>query len=489
MELTVRVVQSETSCGSPARPRRRAVVSETVEKLPLWMKTTAVRRRSRWERVLSRLSRPRPLRQGVLEFVVRAQRIDRLFKISIAVITIGSVTLLLTAVPSGRYLAGWLASRGRWTALHLVGLEPEREEIDADWRRRRLFDMESAQSKHRKTFGEYNEAQQRLLRFAGMDPDHVVLRWGNFDKTVMLPSTVYEPDESGRSYRLRPGVRSIWVRSFPMKGDVKAFFQVPDLPEAAEMVKGTGAVIVEGSVQTTNSWGLRGPEPATETAWRGIVLGDSYMQGLFVADEQTPTECLKRDLRKRLGGTVEILNTGHLGYSPEQYYYALVEYDKRLPPQFVVVSVFANDFAGDLKVVLEGRGGDWEEGKYWLGRIRDFSFSRGIPCLFVPAPWVNQLDQAQLAGNYPGPVSNLLGVSGMQYLDPINEFADALLSIEVEGLRRGEPAKGDPLFNGRIGDGHFSPQGCELWAERVGRRIWLMLTKRFMEQVANSRHD
>ena len=50
------------------------------------------------------------------------------------------------------------------------------------------------------------------------------------------------------------------------------------------------------------------------------------MQGLFVGDHQTPVECLKRDLKTRLGGPVEILNTGHLGYSPEQYYYTLIEY-------------------------------------------------------------------------------------------------------------------------------------------------------------------
>ncbi len=143
-----------------------------------------------------------------------------------------------------------------------------------------------------------------------------------------------------------------------------------------------------------------------------------------------------------------------------------------------MVSFFANDFAGDMKLVLEGRGGDWDEAKYWLSRIRDFCFARGIPCLFVPAPWVNQIDQPQLAGNYPGPVSNILETTGIQFLDPINEFADALLSIEVDGLKRGEPVTGDPLFNGRIGDGHFSPQGCEVWAERVGRRISLLLMRR-----------
>ena len=346
-------------------------MSETIEKLPLWLKTTTVRRRSRWERLMSRVVRPRPARQGVLAFVERARRVDRIFKAAIACLTIGLAAILLAALPSGRYFAGWLAARGRATTRQVVGLEPDRDAIDADWRRRREFDMQSAQARHRRAYAEYDEKQRRLLEFAGMDPDHVLLRWGNFDKTVMLPSTVYQPDDSGRSYRLRPGVRSIWVRNFPMKGDVKAFFQVPDRPEAAELVKGTGASIVEGSAQTTNSWGLRGPEPDTETRWRGIVVGDSYMQGLFVGDDQTPTECLKRDLRKRLAGSVEILNTGHLGYSPEQYYYSLVEYAERFRPQFVVVSIFANDFAGDIKVVLEGRGGDWDEGKYWLGQIRD----------------------------------------------------------------------------------------------------------------------
>ena len=169
---------------------------------------------------------------------------------------------------------------------------------------------------------------QRLLRFAGLDPEHALVRWGNFDRTVLLPSTVFEPDETGRSYRFRPNVRSIWVRNFPMKGPVKAYFQVPDKPEVAELVKGTGAQIVDGSTQTTNSWGLRGPEPDLKASWRGIVLGDSYMQGLFVGDHETPTECLKRDLKSRLGAPVEILNTGHLGYSPEQYYYSLVEYGR-----------------------------------------------------------------------------------------------------------------------------------------------------------------
>jgi hypothetical protein len=440
-----------------------------------------VHRRSRWERALRRIVRPRPAPQGVFAFVDRARRLDRVFKLAIAGWTLGLLVVLLAALPSGRYLAGWLATHTRWTACRMIGLEPDRDEIDGEWQRKRTYDVASARAQLAGTFAEYNPPQQRLLRCAGMDPDHVLLRWGNFDRTVMLPSTVYQPDESGRSYRFRPRMRSIWIRNFPARGAVKAYFQVPDIPEAAAAVQGTGAVIVEGSAQTTNSWGLRGPEPNLEALLRGIALGDSYIQGLFVGDDHTPSECLKRDLVQRLGTPVEILNTGHLGYSPEQYYYTLVEYAERFRPQFVVVSIFANDFDGDWKAVLEGRGGDWQEGKFWLGRIRQFCAARGLACLFVPAPWVNQLDGPQMAGFYPGMVSNILEASGFEYLDPINEFTNALLALSIEGLRRGEPIAGDPLFNGRIGDGHFSAQGCEVWAEAVGRRLALLIDLRFAE--------
>ena len=97
---------------------------------------------------------------------------------------------------------------------------------------------------------------------------------------------------------------------------------------------GTAAIPVESSRQSTNSWGLRGPEPDLDAPVRGIVLGDSFMQGMFIGDDDTPPECLRRDLESRLKTKVSILNTGHLGYSPEQYYYSLVEYGDR----FVLIS-------------------------------------------------------------------------------------------------------------------------------------------------------
>jgi hypothetical protein len=430
------------------------------------------------------LTRRRPMRQGVFQFIDRARRLERTFKLIIALATVGLIVFFLTALSPGRYLSGWVAARARELARQAVGLPPDRAEIDAAWKRKRVFDIEQSHGSLKSTFAEYSPKLQRLLEYAGLDPDHALVRWGNFDRTVLLPSTIFEPDETGRSYRFRPNTRSIWVRNFPMKGPVKASFQAPDGPELGELVGGTVAQIVEGSTQTTNSWCLRGPEPDMRAAWRGIVLGDSYMQGLFVGDRETPVECLKRDLSVRLGDTVEILNTGHLGYSPEQYYYSLIEYARRFPPRFVVVSLFANDF-GNHEEALEGRG-DWQEASYWLGLIRDYCLSHDLECLVVPAPWANQVEGPQMSGNYPGKIANLLETTGPSYLDPIADFATAQLEIVNNSRRLGLASPGNPLFNGRIGDGHFSARGCEIWAAAVGRRLALMIEQR---DLANARYS
>jgi hypothetical protein len=411
-------------------------------------------------------------RQGVFAFRERTGRLESTFKRLIVLATVVTVALLLFALPMGRVLTRWLVTRGRWLAMSSIGAVPDRSEIDAEWRRKRLLDIQSSRGTLEQTFAEYTPAAQRLLRFAGLDPDHALVRWGHHDRTVLLPATVFESDDAGRSYRFRANLRSICVCNFPARGPLQANFQVPDWPELTDVVTGTGAMVVERSVQTTNSWGLRGPEPDLTATWRGIVLGDSYMQGLFVGDHETPTECLKRDLSARLHASVEILNTGHLGYSPEQYYYTLLEYAQRFRPRFVLISLFASNFGGDIQDVLEGKG-DWEEGCYWLAEIRQFCLSRRITYLFVPVPWAAQLDDARSTGFYPGLVTNYLRATSQEYFDPIADFVNAKLKLSIE--TKNQAPGSSPLLNGRIGDGHFSARGAELWASAVGHRLALFL--------------
>ncbi len=421
-----------------------------------------------------RLKRVVPFRQGTFSFVERSRRRERWFKLAIVATTLVVVAALIAAAPRGRYLVVSLADRSRRLAWQAVGVPPDRSEIDAEWARYRQQGIVDSLREFQKVFAEIDPPLQRLMKYAGNDPVTGILRWGNFSQTLLLPSTVFLPDDTGRSYRLRPNTRSVWLRNLTIQRIPLTFFLVPDGPDLGEAMRGTTAVRVEGSVQTTNSWGLRGPEPDPSAPLRGIVLGDSFMQGLFIGDDQTPPECLRRYLQKQLKISVSVLNTGHLGYSPEQEYYTLLEYAERFHPQFVVLSLFANDFGGVFEVAA-GKGGDWPEGKYWLGQITQFCRTKGLICLTVPAPWVNQLEGQRKAGFYPGMISNILESTGQSYLDPFEDFATELLRLTTQLRREGKPTSPNPLFNGSLGDGHFSPLGCDVWARAVAKRLGLLL--------------
>jgi hypothetical protein len=199
------------------------------------------------------------------------------------------------------------------------------------------------------------------------------------------------------------------------------------------------------------------------------------MQGLFIGDDQTPSECLRRYLQTQLKTRVSVLNTGHVGYSTEQEYFTLREYADRFRPQLVVLSICINDF-GDTFEVRAGKG-DWEEAKYWLGQIDVYCRGRNIQTLTVPVPQENQIQARRFAGNYPGQVSNILGIASSGYLDPIEYFVNENLALWLAGRRAGNAPSTSLLYLGVIADGHFSALGSKLWGEVVGRRLVLLLEK------------
>jgi lysophospholipase L1-like esterase len=412
-------------------------------------------------------------RERFFEFVERPNRHERWFKRAIGCATLLAIVLPLVALPQGRYLVDEAASRARKAGRAALAQPIPRAEFDQDWQRFRLRGIAESRRRLGEIYDSTEPAYQALMRYAGLDPQQGLLRWGNYDQTLLLPSTVFEPDDNGRSYRMRRCTGSIWLREVTIQSGVLAFFLVPDRPELRDVIKGTPAIPVEESKQSTNSWGLRGQEPDLDAPVRGIVLGDSFMQGLFVDDEHTPPECLRKDLEARLKTGVSVLNAGVLGYSPEQYYYSLVAFADRFQPQFVVVSVFANDF-GEASEVTKG-GGDWYEGKYWLDRILSLTQSRGWTCLFVPVPVVDRTLGRRKSGFYPGAISNILNTSAVVFLNPAEAFVNAHLRLLIEAEERGERPSGCLLYNEKISDGHFSALGAQVWAEAVGRRLALLI--------------
>jgi hypothetical protein len=351
------------------------------------------------------------------------------------------------------------AAAAKRAARRAVGIQGSRAEVDEYWRRYRQLGIETVRTRTERFFANAPPETQRLLRYAGMDPDHILLRWGNYNWTLLLSSKVFEADDDGRSYRFKPNTRSIWLLNPPHHLDGPTFFLVPDGPGLAEAIAGTGAQPFEQSRQSTNSWSLRGPEPDLHAQVPGIVLGDSFMQGMFIGDAETPPECLKRYLQAHLKTTVSLLNTGVIGYSPEQYYATLIAFADRFRPHFVVVSVYVNNIGYMGDVGNKGLG-DWIEGKYWLDKIIHFCDDRHCPYLIVPAPDYSHLVLKRNSGYYPGPLTNILDMGSLNYLYPIEVFADAELKLRNQAALKGAKLKKSPLLNREIDDTHFSAAGA-----------------------------
>jgi hypothetical protein len=416
------------------------------------------------------VSQPGRLRQQGFAFHERTVRLDRRFRGAIVVVTLLAGTGLLGAILAKNDRAARLTFRARRGLTGVLGIEPSRAVIDAEWKRWRQRWIAETERTNRKNYDAADPPMKRLLLHAGLDPEHALIRWGNYDWTLLLPATVFVPDDTGRSYRLRPRVRSVWLGGVKVAPGTAGFFLVPDSPELPRLLEGTGASIQPSSVQTTNSWGLRGPEPDLAAPLRGLVLGDSNAQGMLVGDDQTPVACLERELAQRLATRVALLNTGHMGYSPEQHYFTLREYGDRFRPHFVLLTLCMNDFGG-MTLTAEGL----EEGRYWIGQIEHYCRARGIACYVASFPHEAQVTGLRREKSLPGEFSEPCQFTGLTYCNPVESIADEHLRLVADRASRGEAITSSPLYNSHVGDNHFSARGAAVWARAVGERVALLL--------------
>ena len=421
------------------------------------------------------VGRPGRLRQRLLPSFERRSRLERGFRRAIIGATLTGLGGIGLAVPNGRAALVEQVRFARLAAWRAIGLEPDRADVDAAWAERRALREVKTRAVYREVFAKMTRPQQALLAEAGVGPGEAVVRWGNYDRTFVLSSKVFAVDDAGRSYRFRPSTRSFFLRQIPVVGLDTCQFFVPDTPEVRGLAADAGLAIPPEGSQSINSWGCRGPEPDLNADFRGLVLGDSFMQGYLLNDDQTPPVRLERALQAELGLSTSILNTGTLGYSPEHYYHTLVAFAERFRPHGVIVALFANDFGEEVDVF--GGRGDWPEGKYWLDKILWHCLRRNIPCVLAPVPSERQIVGPGHLGDYPGQISNITGVSAEFFCDPTPEFVTEDLRINLEAGRSSKLG-GSLLYNGALGDNHLSPRGAELWGRIVARRVALILKAR-----------
>ena len=364
----------------------------------------------------------------------------------------------------------------RLAILKLIGIVPTPDEkrslLLESWTRKRRRAVGQASASFDQIYAAAAPKTRAFIDACGFAPDERLLRPGDFDQVILLSGRVFEADETGRSYRLKPDTRSIWVRNADIGGGLnKGPLLIPDTPKARAAAEAIDAVVESGSVQIANSWGLRGAEPDRNASIRGIVLGDSFMQGMFLGEAETPVVALEKSLERSLGRDVSILNTGLAGYATEQYYYTLLEYAKRFEPAFVVLSVYANDFGPEA---LTG-GGDWDAAAFWVSEIECECWNRGIILVIAPAPQETQVERARREYHYPARLTIAIDTPAARYCNPLDDFIDAHIRLMLTGTLRPTSSL---LFNGSIGDQHFSAAGASVWAACLGRRLTLLLKQK-----------
>jgi lysophospholipase L1-like esterase len=94
-----------------------------------------------------------------------------------------------------------------------------------------------------------------------------------------------------------------------------------------------------------NSLGLRGPEldELPDDGYRVLVLGDSQTVGFEVEYEQTFTAILEKQLIRKMGAPVQVVNAGVRGYGTDQELLYYRERGRKLNPDLVILVPTFND--------------------------------------------------------------------------------------------------------------------------------------------------
>jgi hypothetical protein len=197
-----------------------------------------------------------------------------------------------------------------------------------------------------------------------------------------------------------------------------------------------------------NGLGLRGPERGygrPRGVRRVLLLGDSFVEGYTVAEEETVRAVLERLLAP--AGPVEVLNGGTHGYSTDQQLLFFEAEGRRYAPDEVVLLFYYNDLHGNVS-------GD---GKPWFEARDGALVLRNSP---VPAPRVDRRARHRRYTLRPFRGSMALRLLSNRTLDGRPELHRALAHI---GLAEAQEAADDPPQSWPFGPAHLR-EVDDMWA-------------------------
>lgn len=169
--------------------------------------------------------------------------------------------------------------------------------------------------------------------------------------------------------------RALFANPFGAEGEMAGMYQNSEESSSVRTVPGwSGDVTVEGRTVTVhlNGLGLRSPEigPRRPGELRVLCLGDSFVFGYGVADDETFPEVLRGLLADRLGRPVVVGNAGVPGYGTVEQALCLQRLRDDFDPDVVVPTIYiGNDFVEDRDVSRFVEGGFAMKGE-WADLLR-----------------------------------------------------------------------------------------------------------------------
>lgn len=165
---------------------------------------------------------------------------------------------------------------------------------------------------------------------------------------------------SGIAIMLTLGLLELCVRTFVTVRNVGPAFTVYDPVYGKRLKANLHATRIAPEFRfdiSTNSLGMRDPEP-TKSLTEGIVfIGDSFTMGYGVQDNEAFPALIRAGLESR-GVTMPVLNTG-MGNNGNGRWVKFFEHDAaKFRPRIVVFQVMANDFDDNLAEHLFQLGAD-----------------------------------------------------------------------------------------------------------------------------------
>ncbi len=290
------------------------------------------------------------------------------------------------------------------------------------------------------------QAYHDLIRaVASNESDTFQTTW-DFDDGVGLSRKMFITEEmfGAIKYRYRPNTGIYNVRVW--SGLTHQMLAMSAAPEIAALLERN--TLARKVYFETDANGFK-PTARTAGGPPILMLGDSFVEGLWVSPEETFTSVLAGMLKA--GGTPgSPINMGVNGYSTLEMAWTLERYAPKMRPVLVLVNLFPNDVHNDYRRVVVGEvpEANYREMLGHLERMMRYCRSRGIIMALAVIPPKEQFSFLRSFSDFQDRVGWWAGKRGVPLFDPREHF--------------------DSIGPGRIyfpWDPHFSPEGHRHYAK------------------------